>query len=54
MAYYKSFFQKKEYKLLPLEFEKSELEDSDRLYEPDKDALVNSLIPRHLNIQVWK
>ena len=41
-------------KLLPLEFEKSELEDSDRLYEPDKDALVNSLIPRHLNIQVWK
>jgi len=41
-------------KLLPLEFEKSELKDSDRLYEPDKDALVNSLIPRHLNIQVWK
>ena len=26
----------------------------DRLYEPDKNELVKSLIPRHLNIQVWK
>ena len=27
---------------------------SERLYEPDKSQLVKSLIPRHLNIQVWK
>ena len=26
----------------------------DRLYEPNKDDLVKSLIPRHLNIQMWK
>ena len=26
----------------------------ERLYEPDKSQLVKSLIPRHLNIQVWK
>jgi F-type H+-transporting ATPase subunit gamma len=26
----------------------------DRLYEPSKEKLVRSLIPRHLNIQMWK
>ena len=26
----------------------------DRLYEPSKDEIVHSLIPRHLNVQVWK
>ena len=41
-------------KLLPLEFEGEESVQLDRLYEPDKDILVKSLIPRHLNIQVWK
>ena len=41
-------------KLLPLEFEEDESAQLDRLYEPDKDILVKSLIPRHLNIQVWK
>jgi F-type H+-transporting ATPase subunit gamma len=41
-------------KLLPLEFEGEESTQLDRLYEPDKDILVKSLIPRHLNIQVWK
>ena len=41
-------------KLLPLEFEGEESVQLDRLYEPDKYELVKSLIPRHLNIQVWK
>ena len=41
-------------KLLPLEFEAEESVQLDRLYEPDKNELVKSLIPRHLNIQVWK
>ena len=27
---------------------------SDRLYEPSKDELVETLIPRHLNVQMWK
>ena len=41
-------------KLLPLEFSEDDLSHSERLYEPDKSQLVKSLIPRHLNIQVWK
>ena len=41
-------------KLLPLEFDREESVQLDRLYEPDKNELVKSLIPRHLNIQVWK
>ena len=40
--------------LLPLVYEDEEFEAKDRLYEPSKDALVGSLVPRHLNIQVWK
>jgi F-type H+-transporting ATPase subunit gamma len=40
--------------LLPLEFSEEELSHPERLYEPDKKQLVKSLIPRHLNIQVWK
>ena len=41
-------------KLLPLEFSEDDLSHPERLYEPDKSQLVKSLIPRHLNIQVWK
>ena len=41
-------------KLLPLEFEAEESVQLDRLYEPDNNELVKSLIPRHLNIQVSK
>ena len=41
-------------KLLPLEFSEEDLSHPERLYEPDKSQLVKSLIPRHLNIQVWK
>ena len=40
--------------LLPLIYDKKDKEIKDRLYEPSKDKLVSSLIPRHLNIQVWK
>ena len=40
--------------LLPLVYDEQESESLDRLYEPSKKELVHSLIPRHLNIQVWK
>jgi len=40
--------------LLPLNYEKNESGPSDRLYEPSKEELVNTLIPRHLNVQMWK
>ena len=41
-------------RLLPLVFESDKKPIIDRLYEPNKDNLVKSLIPRHLNIQMWK
>jgi len=40
--------------LLPLTYDDKDTEIKDRLYEPSKKKLVNSLIPRHLNIQLWK
>jgi len=40
--------------LLPLTYDSSEVEVVDRLYEPSKESLVNTLIPRHLNVQMWK
>lgn len=40
--------------LLPLSYDTSEYTVSDRLYEPSKDKLVEALIPRHLNVQMWK
>jgi F-type H+-transporting ATPase subunit gamma len=40
--------------LLHLEYETASIEVSDRLYEPSKKEIVKSLIPRHLNIQMWK
>ena len=40
--------------LLPLVFEGSDATPKDRLYEPSKDELVTSLVPRHLNVQMWK
>ncbi len=40
--------------LLPLTFEENQSSNVDRIYEPSKEVLVKSLIPRHLNIQVWK
>ena len=40
--------------LLPLSYSDEGFEEEDRLYEPSKEVLVNSLVPRHLNIQIWK
>ena len=40
--------------LLPLSYGNNENTFSDRLYEPSKDEIVGALIPRHLNIQMWK
>ena len=27
---------------------------SNRLYEPSKEELVRTMIPKHLNVQIWK
>ena len=40
--------------LLPLTYDSSDITVSDRLYEPSKEELVSALIPRHLNVQMWK
>jgi len=40
--------------LLPLIYEEKNGVTHDRLYEPSKEELVLSLIPRHLNVQMWK
>ena len=40
--------------LLPLSYDTNDSISSDRLYEPSKDELVGALIPRHLNVQMWK
>ena len=40
--------------LLPLVFDDNEKQIVDRLYEPNKEDIVKNLIPRHLNIQMWK
>ena len=41
-------------KFVPLEFDSEGSNIADRLYEPSKDAIVKSLVPRHLNVQMWK
>ena len=41
-------------KLVPLEFESNGNQVADRLYEPSKDEIVKSLVPKHLNVQIWK
>ncbi|MBF89854.1 MAG: ATP synthase F1 subunit gamma [Candidatus Marinimicrobia bacterium] len=40
--------------LLPLTYSDEKIRSVDRLYEPSKSDIVCSLIPRHLNVQVWK
>ena len=40
--------------LLPLTYDSNERSGSDRLYEPSKKELIKTLIPRHLNVQMWK
>jgi F-type H+-transporting ATPase subunit gamma len=42
-------------RLLPLTLDNDiEIDGKDRLYEPSKDIIVKSLIPLHLNIQIWR
>ena len=40
--------------LLPLVYDDEDGTVRDRLYEPSKERLVSSLVPRHLNIQICK
>tara|TARA_B000000557_G_scaffold247232_1_gene230908 strand:+ start:347 stop:1198 length:852 start_codon:yes stop_codon:yes gene_type:complete len=40
--------------LLPLEYGEGDTVSEDKIYEPTKDDIVLSLIPKHLNVQVWK
>ena len=40
--------------LLPLVYDDEAGIVKDKLYEPSKEKLVSSLVPRHLNIQIWK
>ena len=40
--------------LLPLSFSDEIKQYGNRIFEPSKEKIVQSLIPRHLNIQVWK
>lgn len=42
-------------RLLPLTLdEDSDVQAIDRLYEPSKDIIIKSLIPLHLNVQIWR
>lgn len=41
-------------KLLPLDYEGKGLISVGRLYEPSKEEIVKTLVPRHLNVQMWK
>ena len=44
-----------EFHYLPLVLEEDDEEiTTDYLFEPSKDAVVTSLIPRHLNVQMWR
>lgn len=45
----------REERLLPLVVEKGErIDTSQVLFEPSMETVVDSLVPRHLNIQVWR
>ncbi|NOZ73923.1 MAG: ATP synthase F1 subunit gamma [FCB group bacterium] len=41
-------------KLLPLTFDAGSSRPQNRIYEPSKESIVKSLVPRHLNVQVWR
>ena len=41
-------------KLLPIEYSPKEKIKSDIIYEPSKEKIVKTLIPKHLNIQLWQ
>lgn len=40
--------------LLPLVYGEGEVKPIDRLYEPSRREIVQSLVPRHVNIQIWR
>ena len=40
--------------MLPLIYDEENGIVKDKLYEPSKEKLDSSLVPRHLNIQIWK
>jgi len=40
--------------LLPIEYHSEKKTRSDVLYEPSKEEIVKTLIPKHLNIQIWQ
>ena len=42
--------------LLPLEFEEDPelLENTDLLYEPSKEEIIDHLTPKHVKVQVWR
>ncbi|NQU66408.1 MAG: ATP synthase F1 subunit gamma [Candidatus Marinimicrobia bacterium] len=40
--------------LLPLLYDENNTKRIDRIYEPSKTELVKSLIPKHLNVQIWQ
>ncbi len=39
---------------LPITYEVNEKESCDLLYEPSKEDVVKTLIPKHLNVQLWQ
>jgi F-type H+-transporting ATPase subunit gamma len=46
-------------KFLPVEPEKMESTNAhhavtDYLYEPDRNEIINTLVPRHMNVQMWR
>lgn len=41
-------------KLLPLDYKGEGLTQAGRLYEPSKEEIVKTLVPLHLNVQMWK
>ena len=41
-------------KLLPIEYDSEKKVKSDIIYEPSKESIVKTLIPKHLNVQLWQ
>ena len=39
---------------LPITYEADDKESCDLLYEPSKESVVKTLIPKHLNVQLWQ
>ena len=40
--------------LAPPEETENDKSDVDYLYEPDKNEILSAIIPKHLNVQIWK